>query len=211
MNNIKSYIIGDNGNDLFGTHNDAKLIYNLFYIFYLNKKNIWHTPELYLNNIFQKINKSNIILIYFSGHSDKNGNIIIKNTCYSVNYFLNLINLNKSDCHVIFIIDTCYGKEFIQNNKYKYKFIKKIQYFVSYSETNNSKEFLINFNEDDYKYTKINKYSKIVNGIFTYYFYKILKNKNYNINDFKKIKDSQIWTYVKNNFNQEIFYFSSLL
>ena len=38
MNKIKSYIIGDNGNDLFGTHNDAKLIYNLFYIFYLNKK-----------------------------------------------------------------------------------------------------------------------------------------------------------------------------
>jgi hypothetical protein len=211
MNNIKSYIIGDNGNDLFGTHNDAKLIYNLFYIFYLNKKNIWNTPELYLNNICQKINKSNMILIYFSGHSDKNGNIIIKNKCYSVNYFLNLINSNKCNCGVIFIIDTCYGKEFIKNNKYEYKFIKKIQYFVSLSETNNSKEFLINFNEDDYKYTKINKYSKIVNGIFTYYFYKILKNKNYNINEFQKIKDSHIWTYVKNNFNQEIFYFSSLL
>ena len=211
MNNIKSYIIGDNGNDLFGTHNDAKLIYNLFYIFYLNKKNIWNTPELYLNNICQKINKSNIILIYFSGHSDKNGNIIIKNKCYSVNYFLNLINSNKSYCQVIFIIDTCYGKEFIQNNKNEYKFIKKIQYFVSQSESNNSKEFLINFNEDDYKYTKINKYSKIVNGIFTYYFFKILKNKNYKINEFEKIKDSHIWTYVKNNFNQEIFYFSKIL
>lgn len=211
MNNIKSYIIADNGNDLFGAHNDAKLIYNLFYIFYLNNKNIWHTPELYLNNICQKINKSNIILIYFSGHSNKNGNIIIKNKCYSVNYFLNLINLNKFNCQVIFIIDTCYGKEFIQNNKYKYKFIKKIEYFVSYSDTNNSKEFLINFNKDDYDYTKINKYSKIVNGIFTYYFYKILKNKNYKINEFKKIKDSHIWTYVKNNFNQEIFYFSNIL
>ena len=207
MNNIKSYIIGDNGNDLFGTHNDAKLIYNLFYIFYLKKKNIWHTPELYLNNMLQKINKGNIILIYFSGHSNKNGNIIIKNISYSVNYFLNLINSNKCDCEVIFIIDTCYGKEFIQK-KNKYKFIKKIQYFVSKSENNDSKEFLINFNVDDYKYTKISKYSKIVNGIFTYYFYKILKNKNYNLNDFKKIKDSQIWTYVKNNFNQEIFYFS---
>ena len=96
----------------------------------------------------------------------------------------------------------------LYKKKNKYKFIKKIQYFVSKSENNNSKEFLINFNIDDYKYTKISKYSKIVNGIFTYYFYKILKNKNYNINDLKKIKDSQIWTYVKNNFNQEIFYFS---
>ena len=210
MYKIKSYIIGDNGNDLFGTHNDAKLIYNLFYIFYLNKKNIWNTPELYLNNIISKISKNYIILIYFSGHSDKNGNIIINNTCYSVNYFLNIINSNNYKCEVIFIIDTCYSKQFILKNKCKYKFIKKIQYFVSQSENNSSKEFLINFNEDDYKYTKINKYSKIVNGIFTYYFYKILKNKNYCINDFEKIKNSQIWTFVKNNFNQEIFYFSSL-
>ena len=207
MNKIKSYIIGDNGNDLFGTHNDAKLIYNLFYIFYLNKKNTWHIPELYLNNIIEKINKSNIILIYFSGHSDKDGNIIIKNISYSIDYFLNLINLNKNNCSVIFIVDTCYGKKFISKNKYK--FIKNIQYFVSHSKDNNSKEFLINLNKDDYKYTEINQYSKIVNGIFTYYFYKILKNKNYNINEFKKITDSQIWKFVKKNYNQEIYYFSN--
>jgi len=207
MNKIKSYIIGDNGNDLFGTHNDAKLIYNLFYIFYLNKKNIWHTPELYLNNIIQRFYKSNIILIYFSGHSDKDGNIIIKNISYSIDYFLNLINLNKNNCSVIFIVDTCYGKKFISKNKYK--FIKNIHYFVSHSKDNNSKEFLINLNKDDYKYTEINQYSKIVNGIFTYYFYKILKNKNYNINEFKKITDSQIWKFVKKNYNQEIYYFSN--
>jgi hypothetical protein len=207
MYKIKSYIIGDNGNDLFGTHNDAKLIFNLFYIFYLNKKNIWNIPELYLNNIIKKINKSNTILIYFSGHSNKDGKIIINNSNYSADYFLNLINKNEILCEVIFIIDTCYGKKFISKNKYK--FIKKIEYFVSQSDNNNSKEFLINFNENDYKYTNIKKYSKIVNGIFTYYFYKILKNKNYNLNDFKKIKDSQIWTIVKNNFNQEIFYFSN--
>ena len=210
MNKIKSYIIGDNGDDLFGTHNDAKLIYNLFYIFYLNKKNIWHTPELYLNNIIKKINKSKIILIYFSGHSNKNGSIIVRDVSYSVDYFLNLINLNKTMCDVIFIIDTCYGKNFISKNKSKYIFIKNIQYFLSYSDNNNSKEFLINFNENDYKYTNIKKYSKIVNGIFTYYFYKVLKSKNYDISEFKKIKDSNIWKHVKNNFNQEIFYFSNI-
>lgn len=208
MYKIKSYIIGDNGNDLFGTHNDAKLIFNLFYIFYLNKKNMWNIPELYLNNIIQKINKSSTILIYFSGHSNKDGDIIINNNNYSSEYFLNLINKNEILCDVIFIIDTCYGNKFISKNKYK--FIKKIEYFVSQSDNNNSKEFLINFNEDDYKYCDIKKYSKIVNGIFTYYFYKILKNKNYNLNNFKKIKDSQVWTFVKNNFNQEIYYFSNI-
>jgi hypothetical protein len=207
MNKIKSYIIGDNGNDLFGPHNDAKLIYNLFYIFYLKDKNIWNVPELYLNNITKRINKSNTIIIYFSGHSKKDGNIIIKDTTYSADYFLNLIDSNKYDCDVIFIIDTCYGKKFISKNKYK--FIKKIEYFVSQSDNNNSKEFLIELKKDDYKYTEIKKFSKIVNGIFTYYFYKILKNKKYNINEFKKIKDSQIWNYVKKNFNQEIYYFSN--
>ena len=65
-------------------------------------------------------------------------------------------------------------------------YLKNIQYFVSYSDNNNSKEFLINFNENDYKYTNIKKYSKIVNGIFTYYFYKVLKSKNYDISEFKK-------------------------
>lgn len=208
MNKIKSYIIGDNGNDLFGTHNDAKLIYNLFYIFYLNKKNIWNTPELYLNNIISKINKSNNILIYFSGHSNKDGEIIINNNKYSSDYFLNLINSNNINCNVIFIIDTCYGNKFISKNNYK--FIKKIEYFVSYSDNNISKEFLINLNHDDYKYTDIKKYSKIVNGIFTYYFYKILKNKYYDIYDFKKIKDSHIWNFVKKKFNQDIYYFEKL-
>lgn len=208
MNKIKSYIIGDNGNDLFGTHNDARLIYNLFYIFYLNKKNIWNTPELYLNNIISKINKSNNILIYFSGHSNKNGEIIINNNKYSSDYFLNLINENKINSNVIFIIDTCYGNKFISKNNYE--FIKKIEYFVSYSNNNISKEFLINLNQDDYKYTDIKKYSKIVNGIFTYYFYKILKNKYYDIYDFKKIKESHIWKFVKKNFNQDIYYFEKL-
>lgn len=208
MNKIKSYIIGDNGNDLFGTHNDAKLIYNLFYIFYLNKKNIWNTPELYLNTVISKINKSNNILIYFSGHSNKDGDIIINNNKYSSDYFLNLINSNNINCNVIFIIDTCYGNKFISKNNYK--FIKKIEYFVSYSDNNISKEFLINLNQDDYKYTDIKKYSKIVNGIFTYYFYKILKNKYYDIYDFKKIKESHIWNFVKKKFNQDIYYFEKL-
>ena len=208
MNKIKSYIIGDNGNDLFGTHNDAKLIYNLFYIFYLNKKNIWNTPELYLNTTISKINKSNNILIYFSGHSNKDGEIIINNNKYSSEYFLNLINNNNINCNVIFVIDTCYGNKFISKNNYK--FIKKIEYFVSYSDNNISKEFLINLNQDDYNYTDIKKYSKIVNGIFTYYFYKILKNKYYDIYDFKKIKESHIWNFVKKKFNQDIYYFEKL-
>ena len=46
-----------------------------------------------------------------------------------IDYFLNLINLNKTNCQVIFIIDTCYGKNFIKNNKSKYIFIKNFSIF----------------------------------------------------------------------------------
>jgi len=205
--NIKSYVLSDNGNNLFGTNNDARLIYNLFYRFYLKNKNLWNVPELFLNNVVKNIKYASIIIIYFSGHSKKNGDIIILNNSYSIDYFLNLINLNKKYCNVIFIIDTCYGDKFI--TKKKYKFIDRVEYFISMSDSNKSKEFLIDYNKDDYKYTNNKTTTKIVNGIFTYYFYKVLSSKKYDVNNWFKIKNSNIWKYVKIQFNQELFYFSN--
>ena len=78
--NIKSYIIGDNNDDLFGCHNDTKLIYNLFYTFYLKNKNIWNLPNIFVKDIFNEIviNENNIIIIFFSGHSNKKGELIIR-------------------------------------------------------------------------------------------------------------------------------------
>jgi hypothetical protein len=209
--NIKSYIIGDNNNDLFGCHNDAKLIYNLFYTFYLKNKNIWILPKIYLNTIFENIDinyENSKIIIFFSGHTNKKGNLIINYNNYSSDYILKLINSKEKKCEVIFIIDSCYSINFISKNKYK--FIFKISYFLSKSINNESKEFLIEYKNNNYKYTSINNnYSKIVNGIFTYYFYKILNNKIYNnINLWNNLINDPIWKYIFTKFKQEIYYYS---
>ena len=208
--NIKSYIIGDNNDDLFGCHNDAKLIYNLFYTFYLQNNSIWDLPNIYIKEIFNKINidDNNIIIIYFSGHSNKKGELLIKKKKYSSDYFLNLININKKKCKVIFIIDSCYSINFISKNNYEYIF--KIHYFLSQSPDNVSKEFLIDYDNTKYKYIKIkNNYSKIVNGIFTYFFCKIIDYIFFlNLDDIHNIDSvikNPIWKYVLNKFNQNIF------
>ena len=54
--------------------------------------------------------------------------------------------------------------------------------------------------------------SKIVVGIFTLYFYKILLNKNLlDINDWKdKLINNKIWKIINKNYNQEIFYFEDI-
>ena len=88
MKKIYSIILGNNQNNLFGSKNDAILIYNLFYSFYLKNEN-WQEPNIYLDenlkieDIMKKINSFNIksiknnisLIIYFSGHSDKNGKL----------------------------------------------------------------------------------------------------------------------------------------
>ena len=42
-------IIGYNYNNLLGSENDAILIYNIFYRFYLQNKKIWIKPKIFLN------------------------------------------------------------------------------------------------------------------------------------------------------------------
>ena len=99
--NITPIILGNNGDNLYGSVNDAILIYNLFYIFYLNE-DIWNEPYIFLDNQVNmknintcianiKIN-NNIILIYFSGHSNKNGNLLFHQLFVSSEYILNEIN-----------------------------------------------------------------------------------------------------------------------
>jgi hypothetical protein len=215
MKIINSLVIGDNSNDLFGCHNDAILMYNLFYSFYLKKLNNikWHLPNIFLNKIDFKIkniqNNDNII-IYFSGHSNKYGELIINNKKYSCDYIIKqilenyLIN-NLYISNIIFIIDSCYGVKFITKNNYKN--IKNISFYLSSDDIQKSKEFLIKYNENDYKYYSINEYNKIVNGIFTYYFHKIIILYNYyDIDNFYKINNHQIWEQIFKKFNQKIIY-----
>ena len=131
---IKSYILCDNGNDLFGSHNDGKLIYNLFYNYYLNNKD-WLKPEITFNSLFLDFNfDENFILIFFySGHSNKYGQIKIDNKYYSSDYFLKLINNKNKLCSINFILDTCYSIKFITNKKYTN--VIKLTYFLCHQHS----------------------------------------------------------------------------
>lgn len=193
---INSYLIGDNSNNLLGTENDINLIYNLFNSFLTNNSE-WEYPNIFLNNFFFKILKNNNsntkIIIYFSGHSNKKGEIIINNKSYNSLFFLNNINnLKLNNINVLFIIDSCYSENFIKKNKFKY--IKRIEYLVSCQKNQTSKEILVSVNN-----------KKVVHGIFTFYLYKVLK-KNNGLNNINNLIYNPIFQYIDKKFNQKIIY-----
>lgn len=214
--NITPIILGNNGDNLYGSVNDAILIYNLFYIFYLNE-NIWNEPYIFLDNQVNmknintcianiKIN-NNIILIYFSGHSNKNGNLLFHQLFVSSEYILNEINNRVCDnTNIFFIIDSCFSSKFISNNDYCN--IKKIYYLVSCDKIQKSKEIIVKYNSDMFTFKNINEEKdNIVIGIFTFYLYKVLKYKNMtNIFDWKNITKNNIWKMIDGNFGQTIYY-----
>ena len=99
---INPIIFGNNQNNLFGSENDAILIYNLFYTFYIENEK-WNKPYLYINKKVKlsklikrvkKIDDNNLVLIYFSGHSCKYGNLKFYNNFYSNEHIINKINKN---------------------------------------------------------------------------------------------------------------------
>jgi hypothetical protein len=226
--NITSIILGNNNDNLFGSVNDAILIYNLFYIFYLNNPN-WNMPNILLDHQVKLINiinsiknintkNNNIILIYFSGHSNKNGDVQFHDMCLSNNYILDEINNNIAvPCDIFFIIDSCFSSNFIGNQECNsFDKINKIYYLVSCDKKQKSKEIIINYEPDMFKIKPLleNK-TKIVIGIFTFYLYKLLKYKNIDdILEWKNIIKYDIWKMIKDNFGQTIYYIekkSSLL
>jgi hypothetical protein len=199
---INSYLISDNSNNLLGTENDIKLIYNLFNSFFKNNSNSvylkWDKPNIFLNNFLIKVIKNNTsndnkIIIYFSGHSNKRGELFINNKKFKCIDFLNFINnLKLNNINVLFIIDSCYSEKFIENLKFKY--INKIEYLVSCQKNQTSKEILVEYNN-----------KKVVHGIFTFYLYKILK-KNNGIINIENIINNPIFKYIDKKFNQKIIY-----
>jgi hypothetical protein len=204
---INSYLIGDNSNNLLGTHNDAKLIYNLFNSFF-KLKSKWEKPQLFLNNFIfnfiKKNKKKTMFIIYFSGHSTKDGNVLVNNKYFDCLFFLNLIdNLKLNNVNVLFIIDSCYSEQFIKKKKYKY--IKKIEFLVSCQKNETSKEILVDFERNNYDNINYN-YNKIVHGIFTFYLYKILKKNKKLINNIKCIVNNPIFSNISKKFNQKIIY-----
>lgn len=211
---IYSIILGNNQDELYGSENDAILIYNLFYTFYL-KKSIWKKPIIYLNkdvnieniiNSIKSINNNSIIILYFSGHSCKYGNLQFYNKLYSNTDILNYFSDKKN---IYFIIDSCYGKKFIDYNVNS----MKLKYIVSTSDIQKSKEIIIDYNNEMFLHKKLLNYNtKIAIGMFTLYFYRILKNKNlYNILEWKtKVLNNKIWDIIDKRYNQKIFYYENI-
>ena len=217
MKKIYSIILGNNQNNLFGSKNDAILIYNLFYSFYLKDKN-WQEPNIYLNKnlkieeIMKKIDSFKIdsiknnesLIIYFSGHSDKNGKLQFYNKFYSNNDLLKILKLFNFR-YIYIIIDSCFSKNFIIENRYK----NETNYIISTSENQKSKEILIDYNQEMFIYKNIdNRKNKMVVGIFTLYFYRILKNKNLSNLDLWEyvIINNPLWKIIERIYNQKIYF-----
>ena len=218
-NNIYTIILGNNQNLLFGSINDSILIYNIFYRFYLNTNN-WKVPILFCNkdvtilNILdeiKQINTQSTIIIYFSGHSSKTGKLNFFNTSYSSTEILKKIDLiNNIRKHIFFIIDSCFSELNIDTFKYKNIILKT--YIVSSKKNQTSKEILIKYDFNMFKYKSLNSNNiinnKIVISIFTYYFYKILNKKNLNnLNDWKiNVVNNILWNIIEKKYNQKIYY-----
>jgi|SaaInlStandDraft_7_1057024.scaffolds.fasta_scaffold00345_20 hypothetical protein len=197
---MKTILIGDNSKDLYGCHNDVILLYNFFY-----ELNI---PLFFFNNInFEKINKyiknKTIIIFYFSGHSLKNGKILINNKYYSSIYILNYLNNLKKNINVIFIIDSCYSEQFICYKNFKY--IINVKYLLSCNKYQTSKEITVDYNVNNYKYFKIiNPSKQLVHSIFSFYLCKLLYKYKLNI---KKIIKHPYWEIINEKYQQEFIYY----
>jgi hypothetical protein len=217
MNKIIPIILG-NTVDLFGVKNDVNIIYNLFYKFYKINDNIWFKPYILINN-FVTINyiiniilnknkiKNLMILIYFSGHSNSKGNLKFYN-----DYIDNIKLINSIDkvvnigTQVYYIIDSCFSKNFINNN-FKCSNINKIYYLVSCMDNEYSKEIETQYDYNMFKYKTIKKNNKIIVGIFTLYFVKLIEAREItDINNFKNIINDKLWKIISNKYNQTIYY-----
>jgi hypothetical protein len=214
MNKNLIVIIGYNYNNLLGSENDAILIYNIFYRFYLQNKKIWIKPKIFLNEMVKlnlikdciKNNKFSKLIVYFSGHSSKESIFLYKKRIKR-EVFLNEINKYlKNKIDLFLIIDSCYSEKFcfIENN---FNFIQKKTFILSTNENQKSLEGFVNFNKKYFKFMKIKNITnnKVVLGIFTYNFCKLLYNKKIvNIENILDINKSPIWNQVKKICNQQM-------
>jgi hypothetical protein len=220
---IVPILFGNNMDTLFGIKNDIYIIYNLFYTFYSKYPNTWNEPAYFYNEncIFDNIkpflninkNKKKIFLIYFSGHSNSKGFLKFHNENINSIMILDYINKNINNfCRIYFVIDTCYSKSFILNlnnnyiNNY-YTFIEKIYFMGSCMDNERSKEIEVKYDKSLFETLKIEPCSKLVVGIFSLYFVKLLLIRRIDdISLFKNIIEDKLWKMISLQFNQTIYY-----
>ena len=201
-------ILGNDKENLYGSRNDAILIYNFIYNYFINNSD-WYKPIMLLDDNINLKNLNKIknlkidkIYFYFSGHSNIKGKVKFNNnflSCKSILKHLGKINKCKD---IFFILDSCYGEYFKENNK-NFNNI----YFLSASNKDQlSKEILTNYDEKKYSYIKPNILKKnVIHGIFTYNLHKFLNKINFNdFNSWKEILNNPIWTVVEIQCNQTI-------
>jgi hypothetical protein len=192
MNKNISIIIGYNSNNLYGSNNDMNIINKLFKK--INSLDIFilEFEQVTLSNIILYSNKyKNIenLIIYFSGNGTTDGKLELYKSFISSKEIC--LNLKSRINNLIFILDCCFSKKFISTNNFKN--INCIKLYSSCSTNQKSKEVLIKIN-NEYK----------IHGIFTYYFCKLIDYKKiYNINDWNKINDNDIWFIIDKKFNQK--------
>ncbi len=212
-------LFGNSMDTLFGVENDVIIIYNLFYKYHLLNPNKWYKPFILINKHTSLDNIKNIIInynnfeakiifiIYFSGHSSSKGYLKFYNENINSSILLDFLNeylINSSQ--IYFIIDSCYSKNFIINAT-KNRKIEKIYFMGSSMENEHSKEIEIDYDDELFKHKLIKPSKKIVVGIFSFYFVKLLMiRKIHNIEDFKNIINDKLWKMISIKYKQTIYY-----
>jgi glycosylphosphatidylinositol transamidase (GPIT) subunit GPI8 len=177
-------------NELKGSVNDAILMYNLFYN-YINLEKPILLIDKYRKiniNILQKhLNKSENLLIYFSGHCSYNGKIKISDHELSCSEIINLV-YKPND--IIFIMDCCHSNTFYYD-KYKFIYCTNNNEVAKECEVNTSKLL-------EYPLVLLDKTkNKCPIGVFTY-FYFLLNKKNMNI----FVGKNKVWRKIKRKYKQ---------
>jgi hypothetical protein len=207
--NICPILLGYNNNKLYGTKNDLYIIYNLFYNFYIKNDKNWFIPKIFYDkelklknivNYIKTLNNDTLIIIYFSGESNKKGYLKFYNEKINIIKLLKNINIKN----FYFIIDSCYSKVFFENLK-DYNNINSIRFIGSCMEYEKSKEVSNTYDSKLFTYLDIEHREHII-SIFTLYFCKMIIIKNYNIDEFKNLVDDGIFKMISNRFQQTIFY-----
>jgi hypothetical protein len=230
-NIIIPILLGNKDDTLYGVENDVILIYNLFYKYY-NLNNNWFKPCILINKNTQLININKklikyfeyiksinnndiniIIIIYFSGHSNSKGFLKFYNEYINLQTLVENINnyiIFKSN--IYFIIDSCYSQNFISNITLTNTLIHNMYFMVSCNNKELSKEIEADYDINMFKFKNIKFNKKIIVGIFTYYFIKILNARNINnIYEFKNIINDNLWKIISNKYNQTISYCEIIL